>query len=123
MAVLDGPVLVENIFIPDRVLLKPVTDPLKWPGILPDTRREQFGIFAQINQSGRGQLSPPLSDGSGTGNVKTTGHRSKEATNNRVLCSAAVHAHFSANISRRRNLNAGDGLDDLPSLSPYITKT
>jgi len=38
MAVPDGSILVENIFISDRVLPKPVTDPLKWPGILPDTK-------------------------------------------------------------------------------------
>ena len=33
----DGNVLVENIFISDRVLPQPITDPKKWPGILPDT--------------------------------------------------------------------------------------
>jgi hypothetical protein len=38
MSVPDGPVLVENIFISDKVLAKPVTDPHKWPGILPDTK-------------------------------------------------------------------------------------
>jgi len=38
MAVQDGPVLVENIFISDKVLNKPVTDPRKWSGILPDTK-------------------------------------------------------------------------------------
>lgn len=38
MAVPDGHVLVENIFISDRVLSKPIADPRKWPGILPDTK-------------------------------------------------------------------------------------
>jgi len=38
MAVPDGHVLVENIFISDRVLPKPIADPRKWPGILPDTK-------------------------------------------------------------------------------------
>ncbi|TAK22333.1 MAG: VWA domain-containing protein [Chloroflexota bacterium] len=33
----DGPVLVENIFINDRVLTEPITDVRKWPGILRDT--------------------------------------------------------------------------------------
>lgn len=37
MSVPDGNILVENIFISDKVLAKPVTDPTKWPGILPDT--------------------------------------------------------------------------------------
>lgn len=31
----DGNVLVENIFISDQVLAEPITDPTKWPGILP----------------------------------------------------------------------------------------
>lgn len=38
MSVPDGHVLVENIFISDKILPKPVTDPRKWPGILPDTK-------------------------------------------------------------------------------------
>jgi len=38
MAVPDGHVLVENIFISDKILPKPVTDPYKWPGILPNTK-------------------------------------------------------------------------------------
>ncbi|HET6313204.1 MAG TPA: vWA domain-containing protein [Chloroflexia bacterium] len=37
MTVPDGNILVENIFISDKVLSQPVTDPTKWPGILPDT--------------------------------------------------------------------------------------
>ena len=37
MRVPDGNVLVENIFISDRILDKPVTDPTRWTGILPDT--------------------------------------------------------------------------------------
>ncbi len=37
MSVPDGNVLVENIFISDRVLLEPVKDAGKWSGILPDT--------------------------------------------------------------------------------------
>lgn len=38
MAVPDGHVLVENIFISNKVLPKPIADPQKWPGILPDTK-------------------------------------------------------------------------------------
>ena len=38
MSVRDGSVLVENIFISDKVLTKPVTDPRKWSGILSDTK-------------------------------------------------------------------------------------
>lgn len=37
MSVPDGNVLVENIFISDRVLAEQIRDPNKWPGILPDT--------------------------------------------------------------------------------------
>jgi len=37
MSVPDGNVLVENIFISDRVLPEQIRDPNKWPGILPDT--------------------------------------------------------------------------------------
>jgi hypothetical protein len=38
LEVSDGNVLVENIFISDRVLLEPVTDPYQWPGVLSDTK-------------------------------------------------------------------------------------
>ena len=38
MAVPDGHVLVENIFISDEILPEPITDPRRWPGILPETR-------------------------------------------------------------------------------------
>ena len=38
MAVPDGHVLVENIFISHKVLPKPVANPQKWPGILPSTK-------------------------------------------------------------------------------------
>ncbi len=34
----DGNVLLENIFISDRVLSQPVAVPHEWPGVLPDTR-------------------------------------------------------------------------------------
>lgn len=37
MSVPDGNVLVENIFISDKVVPYTVSDPTKWPGILPDT--------------------------------------------------------------------------------------
>jgi hypothetical protein len=40
MSVPDGNVLVENIFISDRILPAPVTDPQRWPGILADTQLE-----------------------------------------------------------------------------------
>lgn len=38
MKVPDGSVLVENIFISDKILPQPISDPTKWPGILPDTK-------------------------------------------------------------------------------------
>jgi len=38
MTVPDGNVLVENIFISDKILPQPITDPTKWTGIAPDTR-------------------------------------------------------------------------------------
>ncbi len=38
IAVPDGHVLVENIFISDKILPRPIADPHKWPGILPETR-------------------------------------------------------------------------------------
>lgn len=38
MSVPDGHVLVENIFISDRILPKPIPDVTHWPGILPTTR-------------------------------------------------------------------------------------
>ena len=36
LSVNDGNILVENIFISDKVLAEPVRDPNKWPGIQPD---------------------------------------------------------------------------------------
>lgn len=38
MSVPDGNVLVENIFISEKVLPKPVADPFQWPGILPNAK-------------------------------------------------------------------------------------
>jgi uncharacterized protein YegL len=38
MAVPDGRVLVENIFISDRILRRPIDKPRDWPGILPKTK-------------------------------------------------------------------------------------
>lgn len=38
MRVNDGNVLLENIFISERVLPQPVTKAHEWPGVLPDTR-------------------------------------------------------------------------------------
>lgn len=38
MSVPDGNVLVENIFISDKILPQEVTDPSQWPGVLPDTK-------------------------------------------------------------------------------------
>jgi len=38
MSVPDGNVLVENIFISDSILPQPITDPMRWPGILPGDR-------------------------------------------------------------------------------------
>ncbi len=37
MSVPDGNVLVDNIFISDKVLSTPVSNPYQWPGILPTT--------------------------------------------------------------------------------------
>lgn len=38
VSVPDGNVLVENIFISDKILAEPISDPFKWPGILPNTK-------------------------------------------------------------------------------------
>jgi hypothetical protein len=38
MRIPDGNVLVENIFISDRVLPQPINDASQWPGILPNTK-------------------------------------------------------------------------------------
>lgn len=38
MSVPDGNVLVENIFISDKILSQPIDDVGKWPGILPSTK-------------------------------------------------------------------------------------
>jgi uncharacterized protein YegL len=38
LAVADGHVLVENIFVTDSVLEEPVDDPFSWPGIVPGTQ-------------------------------------------------------------------------------------
>lgn len=38
MAVPDGPVLVENIFISGDILSDKIADPATWPGIMPDTQ-------------------------------------------------------------------------------------
>jgi hypothetical protein len=38
MSVRDGDVLVENIFISDKILPHDVSDPHQWPGIVPDTK-------------------------------------------------------------------------------------
>jgi len=40
MAVPDGHVLIENIFISDKLLPEAITDLTRWPGILPDTKLE-----------------------------------------------------------------------------------
>lgn len=37
LTVPDGPVLVQNIFVTDRVLAEPLPDPAAWPGIGPNT--------------------------------------------------------------------------------------
>lgn len=38
MSVPDGNVLIENIFISDKILSQQIGDPSKWPGVLPDTK-------------------------------------------------------------------------------------
>lgn len=38
MQVADGNILVENIFISDKVLPQPIADPQQWPGILADAK-------------------------------------------------------------------------------------
>jgi len=56
MAVPDGNVLVENIFISDQILAKPVDDPKQWPGILADTElRTAYGLKLRAMSS----LLPP----------------------------------------------------------------
>lgn len=37
LAAPDGPVLIENIFITEKLLAQPIGDPARWPGILPET--------------------------------------------------------------------------------------
>ncbi len=37
MAVPDGNVLMENIFISEKILPRPIDDPTRWPGITPNT--------------------------------------------------------------------------------------
>jgi uncharacterized protein YegL len=56
MAVPDGNVLVENIFISDKILPKLVDDPMQWPGILPETElRTEYGLKLRAMSS----LLPP----------------------------------------------------------------
>ena len=56
MTVPDGNVLVENIFISDKILSKPVTDPYQWPGVLPDTKlRDGYAVKLRA-------MSSPLPD-------------------------------------------------------------
>ncbi len=38
MTTSDGPVLVENIFISDKILPQPIDDVYRWPGVRPKTR-------------------------------------------------------------------------------------
>ncbi|MEQ8174767.1 MAG: vWA domain-containing protein [Syntrophomonadaceae bacterium] len=40
IAVPDGPVLVENIFISGNITPEPIADPANWPGIMPETTLE-----------------------------------------------------------------------------------
>jgi hypothetical protein len=54
MSVPDGNVLLENIFISDRVLPAPISNPQQWPGILPGT--ELYESYARKLQS----ISSPL---------------------------------------------------------------
>jgi uncharacterized protein YegL len=56
MAVPDGNVLVENIFISDKILPRPVDDAMQWPGILPDTELwTEYGLKLRAMSS----LLPP----------------------------------------------------------------
>jgi hypothetical protein len=54
MSVPDGHVLVENIFISDKILPAPISSPYQWPGILPTT--ELADNYARKLQS----ISSPL---------------------------------------------------------------
>lgn len=62
MSVPDGNVLVENIFISDKILSQPIGDPGKWPGILPDTKlgndyaRKLRAISSPVPASYRGMM-------------------------------------------------------------------
>ena len=53
MAVRDGSVLLENIFISDRILSEPVRDPKRWPGVLPET-----SLVAEYARKLRSMSSP-----------------------------------------------------------------
>jgi len=37
MTTSDGPVLIENIFISDKILPRPIDDVYRWPGVRPTT--------------------------------------------------------------------------------------
>ncbi len=54
MQVSDGHVLVENIFISDKILPTPITDPQQWQGIIPTTQLSNQ--YAQVLRS----MSSPL---------------------------------------------------------------
>lgn len=62
MAVPDGNVLVENIFISDKVLSQTIKDPFQWAGILPDTKlsneyaRKLQALSSQLPESYRAMM-------------------------------------------------------------------
>jgi hypothetical protein len=62
LSVPDGNVLVENIFISERILPETITDPTKWPGILPDSQlsndyaKKLRAMSSPIPESYRGMM-------------------------------------------------------------------
>jgi hypothetical protein len=62
MAVPDGNVLVENIFISDDVLPHPITDPTQWSGIMPGTKlskehaKKLFAMSSPLPESYRAMM-------------------------------------------------------------------
>jgi hypothetical protein len=57
LSVPDGNVLVENIFISDRILPDPITNPREWPGVLPGTKLDSD--YARALRT----MSSPLPEG------------------------------------------------------------
>ncbi len=62
LSVPDGNVLVENIFISERIIPETIPDPTKWPGILPNSQlsndyaKKLRAMSSPIPESYRGMM-------------------------------------------------------------------